>query len=265
MARYWHPFMFYNELDWLECQLWETYDQMTGYVLVEATLDHQGHSKPLFYDDNKARFAQWSDKIHHIIVEDLPTLEQSANPWDRERRQRDAAMPFLREAADAGDLIINMDVDEIPSQVTMTAEPIGINGLRLSNHLFAVDWFAEMNVMGSMFPVTCVNWSMGPSEMTGAVIGGLSWIREHRYGFPFIDNAGWHFSWVGGPDEYKAKDGRSPHTEHSADRMREGEAEKAYLSGNGQAPVEVGPDWPRYIRERACPESWFRPREQMPA
>jgi hypothetical protein len=253
--------MFYDELDWLECQLLETYEQMHGYVLVEATLDHQGHPKPLYYDDNKSRFAQWSDKITHIIVRDLPTVEQSANHWDRERRQRDAAMPYLADNADPGDFIINMDIDEVPSQVTMHAEPVGICGLQLSNHLFAVDWYAEMNVMGSMFPARCLNYSMEPSEMPGAVIGGLSWIREHRYQFPVIENAGWHFSWVGGPAEYLAKDRRSPHVEHSADRTAPGAAERSYeQGGGGQVPVEVGPDWPRYIRERRCPASWFRPR-----
>lgn len=261
MSRRWHPFMFYDELDWLECQLTETYDQMHRYILIEATLDHQGHPKPLHYDSNKQRFAQWSDKIVHIIVRDLPTLEQSGNHWDRERQQRDAAMPYLFEHAAPEDLVINMDVDEIPSQVTMTAEPDGIRGLRLSNHLFAVDWYAEMNVMGSLIPMRCLDRSMSPSELSGAVQGGLSWIREHRNDYPFIDNAGWHFSWVGGPDEYRAKNRRSPHVEHSASRMAPGAPEHSYEhGGGGQVPVDVGADWPRYIRERRCPESWWRPR-----
>lgn len=261
MVQRWHPVMFYNELDWLECQLAETYEQMAGYVLVEATLDHQGHPKPLYYDDNKSRFAEWSDKIHHVIVRDLPTVEQSANHWDRERAQRDRALPVLAELADPGDMVINLDIDEVPSQVTMRAEPDGIRGLNLSNHLFAVDWFAEWNVMGSMFPVRCLNFSLQPSELPGAVLYGLSWIREHRYEFPVIDNAGWHFSWVGGLDEYAAKDQRSPHTEYSAERMSPGTPEHAYYrGGGGQVPVEVGDDWPAYIRERRCPASWFRPR-----
>jgi beta-1,4-mannosyl-glycoprotein beta-1,4-N-acetylglucosaminyltransferase len=262
MARYWHPFMFYNELDWLECQLWETYDQMHRYILVEATLDHQGHPKPLVYEQNKARFARWSDKIIHVVVTDLPTVDQSSNHWDRERRQRDAAMPVLISDARDDDYIINMDVDEVPSQVTMTAEPIGISGLNLSNHLFAVDWFAEWNVMGSMLPRYCLNTSMEESDdLAGAVIGGLSWIREHRYGWPVIDKAGWHFSWVGSVEEYIEKDKRTPHVEHHDDRVAPGAPERNVLEGGGQTPVDVGDDWPRYIRERACPPSWFRPRD----
>jgi beta-1,4-mannosyl-glycoprotein beta-1,4-N-acetylglucosaminyltransferase len=252
--------MFYDELDWLECQLWETYDQMHKYILVEATLDHQGHPKPLFYDGNKSRFEQWQDKIIHVIVRDLPTPEQAGDHWLRERPQRDAAMRILIEQAEPIDLILNLDIDEVPSQRTMTAEPMGITGLQLANHLFAVDWYAEENVMGTMLPMYCLNPSMRSSDIPGAVQGGLSWIRESRYHFPYLERAGHHFSWVGGPEEYTAKDKRSPHTEHSEERMRAGQPESSYAQGAGQTPCEVDDTYPRYIRERRCPESWFRPR-----
>lgn len=264
MARYWHPFMFYNELEWLECQLMETYDQMTGYILVEATLDHQGHEKPLYYAENKEHFATWSDKITHVIVKSLPTLEESANHWDRERLQRDYAMRVLFDKALPSDFVINMDIDEVPSPLVLQQQPKGIYGLRLANHLYAVDWFAEMGVMGTMFPVYCLNRSGNASELPGAVMGGLSWIREHRAQFPVIDNAGHHFSWVGGIEEYEAKDKRTPHVEHHDDRMAPGQAYHAYYEGGGQQAVEVDENYPRYIRERLCPPSWFRPRTPIP-
>lgn len=258
--RRWHPFMFFDEAEWLECQLTETYEQMHRYILVEATRDHQGHPKPLYYGDNRSRFDQWADKIIHVVVPDLPSAQQTANHWERERPQRDAAMRVLFDQAWPKDLVINLDLDEIPSQVTMTAETDQILGLELSNHLFAVDWYSEQNVMGTLVPVRCLDRSMEPSEIAGARRGGLSWIREHRYGYPVLPGAGWHFSWVGGPDAYVAKDQRSPHTEHSAERMRPGTPERSWREGAGQQPVEVGDDWPAYIRERRCPPSWFRPR-----
>jgi hypothetical protein len=260
MALRWHPMMFYNELDWLECQLTETYDAMHRYIVVEATRDHQGHEKPLFFDQNQDRFAPWRDKIIHVVVEDLPSAEQAANHWERERPQRDRAMRVLAEQARPEDLIFNLDVDEIPSRSALVAETPEIKGLQLSNHLFAVDWYAEMNVMGTLVPMNCLDTSWRSSELPGAVLGGLSWIREHRYGYPYIPNAGWHFSWVGGVEEYIAKDQRTPHVEHHAARMAPGAPEESYCRGAGQTPVEVGPDWPRYIRERRCPASWFRPR-----
>lgn len=260
MALRWHPFMFYDELDWLECQLTETYEEMHRYILVEATLDHQGHPKPLYYAESKKRFEPWDDKIIHVVAGHLPTAQQTGNHWERERLQRDAAMDVLEErGAKPEDLVINMDVDEIPSAAAMEAETGEVLGLQLSNHLFAVDWFAEMNVMGTLVPVHRLNFSRQPSELPGAVQGGLSWIREHRYGYPVLANAGWHFSWVGGPDAYAAKDQRSPHTEHSAERMQPGNPERSWREGAGQTPVEVGPGWPRYIRERRCPAAWFRP------
>lgn len=261
MALRWHPFMFYNEFEWLECQLTETYDRVYRYILVEATLDHQGHPKPLYYDDNKSRFEAWADKIEHVVVQSLPTAEQTGDHWARERLQRDAAMAILEMEAKPEDLIINMDLDEVPSPTTLLCETDQILGLRVANHLFAVDWFAEWGVMGTLIPMHCLNLSRQSSELSGTVLGGLSWVREHRPDYPVLENAGHHFSWVGGPEEYIRKDTRSPHTEHSAERMREGEPERAYREGGGsQVACEVDETYPRYIRERRCPTGWFRPR-----
>jgi hypothetical protein len=253
--------MFYNEFEWLECQLTETYERMHRYILIEATLDHQGHSKPLYYEENKDRFAQWSDKIIHLIVRNLPTAQTTANHWERERPQRDAAMAVLEAQAKPEDLVINMDVDEVPSPTTMLCETSQILGLRVANHLFAVDWFAELGVMGTLIPVHCLDFSGQPSEIAGAVRGGLSWVREHRPDYPVLEHAGHHFSWVGGVEEYRVKDQRSPHTEHSAERMAEGQPERAYYEGGGsQVACEADETYPRYIRERRCPPGWFRPR-----
>jgi hypothetical protein len=260
VALRWHPMMFYNELDWLQCQLEETYDRMHRYILVEATLDHQGHPKPLYYADSRERFSPWRDKIEHVIVRDLPSAQQTANHWERERPQRDAAMAVLEAQAKPEDLILNMDIDEVPSLTTLLCETNQILGLRLSNHLFAVDWFAELGVMGTLIPVHCLDFSRQPSEIAGAWRGGLSWIREHRPDYPVLENAGHHFSWVGGVAEYISKDQRSPHTEHSAERMAAGQPERAYCEGGGgQVACEADETYPRYIRERRCPPSWFRP------
>jgi hypothetical protein len=34
--------------------------------------------------------------------------------------------------------------------------------------------------------------------------------------------------------------------------------------GTKHIPVDVDETWPRYVRERRCPDSWFRPREEHP-
>lgn len=50
-------FTFFNELDVLEIRLRELDGVVDRFVLVEATLTHQGKPKPLLYAENKERFA----------------------------------------------------------------------------------------------------------------------------------------------------------------------------------------------------------------
>ena len=49
-------FSFFNELDLLEIRLNVLKDVVDKFVLVEATRTHTGRPKPLYYEENKARF-----------------------------------------------------------------------------------------------------------------------------------------------------------------------------------------------------------------
>ena len=56
-------FTFYNELDMLEIRLAELYNVVDFFVLVEATETFQGSPKPLYFDQNRARFKKYAKKI----------------------------------------------------------------------------------------------------------------------------------------------------------------------------------------------------------
>ena len=64
---------FFSELDLLELRLNELDSVVDRFVIVEATRTHKGDLKPMYYAENKPRFAQWEDKIVHVPVGDLPT------------------------------------------------------------------------------------------------------------------------------------------------------------------------------------------------
>ena len=119
-------FTFLNELDLLEIRLRELYDTVDYFVLVEAPITFSGNPKPLYYEDNKQRFKQWSAKIIHVIPTDLPT---GPNAWERE----DASREHFKVAIDnfngnwrltRDDIITICDVDEIPraSALRLAAE-----------------------------------------------------------------------------------------------------------------------------------------------
>jgi beta-1,4-mannosyl-glycoprotein beta-1,4-N-acetylglucosaminyltransferase len=80
---------------------------------VEATKTHTGNLKPLFFQENKDRYAAYLDKIIHIVVDDFP---KTTDPWVRERFQRDAiARGYKRLSLTPSDWLIISDVDEIPN------------------------------------------------------------------------------------------------------------------------------------------------------
>lgn len=113
-------FMFQNELDILEIRFKELYNVVDWFVIVEATTTHTGKPKPLYYLENKERYAAQNDKVIHFITNfnegySFQThIHQSTKAWFRENYQRECLQIPLKFVASENDLIILTDADEIP-------------------------------------------------------------------------------------------------------------------------------------------------------
>ena len=120
-------FIFYNELDMLEYRLSLLYPHIDAFVLVESTRTHKGTPKPLYYQENRERFAAYTDKIVHIVMDDLlaePKIDYDllkGEQWVNEKHQRDG-ITFGIDALVEGkmgwklgekDILLISDVDEI--------------------------------------------------------------------------------------------------------------------------------------------------------
>ncbi|MFA5238276.1 MAG: hypothetical protein WC476_01035 [Phycisphaerae bacterium] len=194
-------FMFFNELDILELRLKELNDVVDRFVLAESISSHSGNEKPLYYESNKDRFSQFQDKIIHVVVEDYPK-GTSFISWDREHHQRNAIIRGLSDVKD-DDYIMLSDVDEIPRP-----SKIGQEGVFITN------------LYGYYINVKC---GSGLSNATVGIRGKnlkellpLQKLRETRGdNITPICNGGWHFSYLGNPDEIKAKLDNYAHTEYS--------------------------------------------------
>src|SRR6185369_4921336 len=102
------------ELALLECRLTELSDVVDRFIIVEATTDHMGRSKPLNYLENECRFKPWADQITYVVADDLPTVEDKDWFWAREHAQREHIGEGLDAVrAESNDILLQFDFDEI--------------------------------------------------------------------------------------------------------------------------------------------------------
>lgn len=253
--RVFDTFMFNNEMDMLDARLYELADVPNlVHVAVEADVDHQDHAKPYHLTENRERFAQYGDRLRIVRAAGLPTRAQDPDPWARELAQREHAAGAMSDAA-PDDVVLHGDVDEIPNALGVrNVRPSGFVAFDQTLYCFAVDWLHPQRwrgtVAGRVGAVTSFGYMRSCRNMAPTMPGAL---------------AGWHLSWLGGRDAALAKLGSFCHPE-IADRTRAGlEADEFlrtgyHVDGKRLVPVDVDETWPRYVYERKCPPSWFRPR-----
>jgi beta-1,4-mannosyl-glycoprotein beta-1,4-N-acetylglucosaminyltransferase len=180
-------FMFYNEFDVLELRL-EVLDRYVDrFVLVEAEVNHVGGPKPLYFEENKERYAKWLHKIKHIIV----TADESpkdSNPWSREKYQRECVLRGLGDAPDESIVMIS-DVDEIPDLMMVPYEklPHLITSVHMWMFQYSLDYlFTGEPWFGTVITTCEVVKRMGPNQL-----------RDNRWKFPVFQFSGWHLSSFG--------------------------------------------------------------------
>ena len=109
-------FMYFDEDLVLDIRLNTLNDKVDKFIIAEATKDHAGENKKLnFRIEN---FSKFKDKIHYLIIEDLPTnVESKKKDWHenhmRDQFQRNSIERGYKEYGD-DDLIMISDIDEIP-------------------------------------------------------------------------------------------------------------------------------------------------------
>lgn len=253
--------MFNNELDMLEGRLTELEDIVDRHVIVEMPVTHRYHPKPLHFTLNRERFKRWHDKI--ILITAWPP--NGLDPWPLEHWQRHAMWrePFSSELQD-DDIVLLCDTDEIPSPRAVRWTGRTAAGLEMRVCCFAVDWeYAGSPIAQS---VVARGSYIRKRVAEGA---GLGDIRDERPALGVVPAAGWHFSWMGGVAKQQEKlNTATCHTEifakPEANLILDG---TRYKAANGDAgggleckAVDVDETWPRFIYERRCPNSWFRPR-----
>lgn len=251
--------MFAGELDMLWFRLAHMADLAYKHVIIEAVRTHRGVPRePWVPQHLGCCLAPVADKVVSLVVDFPPSITE---PWAREHYQRDAIWRAIT-AAHAGDLrptdlLLLADVDEIPSAQALEPRDNAVCALRQRTFHSAVDWEYPEPQLTSVI-LRAGNFS-SPNT--------LSAIRDYRYHLPVIEDAGWHFSWLGTREERRKKlEERTCHTEMPEAEWVAIGTGATWEHGLHMAPdsqvmaVQVDGAWPAYIRERRCPPHWFRPR-----
>jgi beta-1,4-mannosyl-glycoprotein beta-1,4-N-acetylglucosaminyltransferase len=216
-------FPFRNELDLLDLRLHELDKVVDTFVLVEATRTFTGIPKPLYYDENKERFAEFSHKIIHIIVDDMPMTRtelanslsgddmrwiaskyQEGEHWIRDRYQRNQIMQGL-VVASPDDIIVISDADEIVrSSILENIEDTICDGSN-AVHQYLNSYYLN---------VTCTNMPWwGSKIIRKKFIWTPCEVRFHTPPCRFIEDGGWHYNYFGGAENILVKIQSFAHSE----------------------------------------------------
>jgi beta-1,4-mannosyl-glycoprotein beta-1,4-N-acetylglucosaminyltransferase len=199
--------IFNDELDILEIRLKYLSSHVDHFIIVESGHTFQGNPKPYHLLDNWERFKPWHDKIIHLPIEQNPSqfefkqvdrYSPENGPFRMESQCRNAlhlAKEFIHISQE--DLTILSDVDEIWNKDLIPSYTL--------HHCFNQSLFVAMSQQFFGYKLNMQN-TQGPDvNWEGSVVAkGSTWniiepqrIRDSRNNVIAMNNAGWHFSWMG--------------------------------------------------------------------
>jgi beta-1,4-mannosyl-glycoprotein beta-1,4-N-acetylglucosaminyltransferase len=208
----------HNEIDLLTLRMEELWDQIDYFVVVEADETLSGERKPLFFRDHQARFKRFADKLVYRSISGLPPIrEPGEGPrWVREAAQREAIGHVVETLPlSPRDIVIVADVDEIPRASRVAGIETALRRhdyaiFALTNHRGYINNISEAALNGTTFagPVAC---RLSTLRRVGAHQVRRGWqksggVLAHRSpDYAYVEDGGWHFSSLGGPDAFWLK------------------------------------------------------------
>lgn len=216
-------FTFFNELDLLEFRLRLLSDVVDKFVICESNLTFSGNTKPYNFQDNRERFKNWEDKIIYLPIEQdkegmtfekVSKYSPNNGPFLLEYQQRNALL-YASELMKDEDVVLMGDLDEIPDPRAITGliqSDIILNGINNAVSFPMLFHYYYMNCQMEGYDriwngtVACFAdyfKEAGPQHLRN--------IRNNFTRIPVI--AGYHFSYLGGPDKVKTKIESFAHTE----------------------------------------------------
>jgi len=217
--------MFFDEEMLLEIRLNTLNKFVDKFIIVESTYTHSGKEKKLIFDINK--YPKFKKKIDYIIVNDLPqgieqigkddgnleiTYKEIMNALRRENFQRNAINQGLADADD-NDWIIISDLDEIPDLSTVNFNVINKKIIFFKQKVFYYKFNLELKTLRWIGSKACKKEYLKSPQWLRNVKDKIypKWrldiiFSEKKYNnIFFVENGGWHFSFVKKPEDIEKK------------------------------------------------------------
>jgi beta-1,4-mannosyl-glycoprotein beta-1,4-N-acetylglucosaminyltransferase len=217
--------MFFDEEMLLELRL-NTLDKFVDkFIIVESAYTHSGKEKKLIFDIKK--YPKFKEKIDYIIVRDLPqgieqinnddsnleiTNKEIMNALRRENFQRNGINRGLINAND-NDWIIISDLDEIPDLSNINFNSINKKIIFFKQKVFYYKLNLELKTLRWIGSKACKKKYLKSPQWLRNVKDKIypKWrldiiFSEKRYNSVFfVENGGWHFSFVKKPEDIEKK------------------------------------------------------------
>ena len=193
-------FPFFNELDVIEFRFALLENYVDYFVLVEIDKTHRWVDKPLYFKKNKKRYEKYLDKIIYVNPKELPERPENVkHNRAMENFQRNCILMGLEGCAEAEDLIMISDADEIPNPKT-------IEMMKKNTWLLEGDIYSFEQKFFNYYLNYChkTKWNgtyiskyknLGRPQKWRSICGFL----------PEINDGGWHLSYFGGNEMIEKK------------------------------------------------------------
>jgi len=217
--------MFFDEEMLLELRL-NTLDKFVDkFIIVESAYAHSGKEKKLIFDINK--YPKFKKKIDYIVVKDFPegieqiskedsnleiTNKEIMNALRRENFQRNAIKRGLINTND-NDWIIISDLDEIPDLSNINFNSINKKIIFFKQKVFYYKLNLELKTLRWIGSKACKKKYLKSPQWLRNVKDKIypKWrldiiFSKKRYNnIFFVENGGWHFSFVKKPEDIEKK------------------------------------------------------------
>lgn len=234
-------FTYFNEREILEIRINELAPLNAVHVLVESKYTFTGKEKELDYADGDVKYEN--------IISFCADVPNNGNPWENEFAQRNyikTALKTLNPKDD--DIIIISDVDEIPrcESISTYSHNMGQTFLMMNHY----GGYLNLIYGRNSWPYCKVTtWGLFKNTTPNSVrLDGMDTSK--------IDNAGWHFGWMGGIDRAITKFKSFSHQEEEVQQFADYEKLKSRLE-NGQSifgndfieVCEIDETYPKYLKD----------------